>query len=169
MRKKLMVAAMLLVFGVVVQGCFGSFGLTRKVYNFNAGCGPKVAQEAVFLVCAILPVYSIAGFVDVVLLNTIEFWTDKNPLAYKVIDQDGKKLTMNFDRERRQMTLTIAQAGQDPVVLTLRAKTDGSLEAVTPQGVYSAVTNEDGRVALSTAGGAVLYANAASLEKIAKN
>ncbi len=62
-------------------GCYGSFQLTNKVYKFNGGLGGKWVNELGFLVMVIIPVYTVAALVDAVILNTIEFWTGKNPMA----------------------------------------------------------------------------------------
>ena len=64
-----------------LSSCIGSFGLTKKVYNWNNSVGSKWVNELVFLVFGIVPVYEIAIFVDVVVLNTIEFWTGNHPVA----------------------------------------------------------------------------------------
>jgi hypothetical protein len=62
-------------------GCYGSFQLVNKVYKFNGGLGTKFVNELGFLVMVIVPVYGVATFIDVVVLNTIEFWTGKNPMT----------------------------------------------------------------------------------------
>lgn len=61
--------------GAVAQGCFGSFPALRAVYGFNQGIsGSKFVQWLVFLGLCIIPVYEIAGLIDVLILNSIEFW-----------------------------------------------------------------------------------------------
>jgi hypothetical protein len=63
------------------SGCFGSFNLTRKLWGWNKGVSDeKFVRELVFLGLNVVPVYSIAGFIDVVVTNSIEFWTGKNPI-----------------------------------------------------------------------------------------
>jgi hypothetical protein len=66
---------------LIQTGCFGSFSLTRKVYNFNARVGDKFVNELVFLVFVVVPVYEISGLIDAVILNFIEFWSGSNPVA----------------------------------------------------------------------------------------
>ncbi|MFH0989640.1 MAG: DUF3332 family protein [bacterium] len=58
---------------------FGSFTLTKKVYKWNGSIGDKWINELVFLVFLAVPVYEIAGTIDVLILHTIEFWSGKNP------------------------------------------------------------------------------------------
>jgi hypothetical protein len=77
-RLALALTALALVGG---SGCFGSFNLVRKVYGFNKGVSTnKFAREFVFLAFNIVPVYGAAGFVDAVVVNTVEFWSGKNPV-----------------------------------------------------------------------------------------
>jgi hypothetical protein len=59
-------------------GCFGSFGLTRKVYSFNDRVHDnKWVQEGVFvgLNFPLVPVYVLACLIDSVFFNSVEFWT----------------------------------------------------------------------------------------------
>lgn len=102
-KTTLVIMSALLVFTSTLQSCFGSFNLTKKVYKFNKEVGNKWLQELVFIVFCILPVYNIAGFVDVFILNLIEFWTGSNPMSMnegdieiqyqKGIDGNNYKLT----------------------------------------------------------------------------
>ena len=73
--------ASLLFMGVIQTGCFGSFALTKKVYEFNDGLENKWLKSIAFWGLNIILVYGFAGFVDVVILNLVEFWTGSNPLA----------------------------------------------------------------------------------------
>jgi hypothetical protein len=61
-------------------GCFGKFALTRKLYEFTADFGKPL--DTIIMWCMfIVPIYEIAGFVDIAILNLVEFWTGSNPLA----------------------------------------------------------------------------------------
>jgi hypothetical protein len=81
--------ALVLSFALIMQtGCYGSFSLTKKVYEFNGNVGDKFINTVVFWVLNIVPVYSIAVFLDAVLFNLIEFWTGSNPLAMNEGDID---------------------------------------------------------------------------------
>jgi hypothetical protein len=72
----LIVALLLTAFG-----CYGSFQLTNKVYKFNGTLGNKWVNELGFIVMVVVPVYGVAAFVDAVVLNSLEFWTGKNPMT----------------------------------------------------------------------------------------
>jgi hypothetical protein len=67
---------------VLTSGCFGSFNLTRKLYGFNKDVSKdKFVRELVFLGLNIVPIYGVAGFIDAVVANTVEFWTGENPIS----------------------------------------------------------------------------------------
>ena len=70
------------VMGATNVGCFGGFHATRKLWTFNKEVsGNKFVQWAVFLGLTIIPAYALFGLGDVLIFNTLEFWTDSNPLA----------------------------------------------------------------------------------------
>lgn len=77
------VVASLLIISISLTstGCFASFNLVKKVYKFNEGFGDKWINEIGFLVMNIVPVYGIAATVDVLILNSIEFWSGSNPVS----------------------------------------------------------------------------------------
>jgi hypothetical protein len=81
------IIAALLIMALLLNlfGCYGSFALTKKVYNLNGSLGDKFMKSIVMWIFMILPVYEAAGFIDLTVLNTIEFWTGSNPMAM----QDG--------------------------------------------------------------------------------
>ena len=81
MKKSFKMVAALLSACIVMSSCMGSFGLTKKLYNWNEGVGDKWANEIVFVAMNIIPVYSITLFVDAVVLNSVEFWTGNKALA----------------------------------------------------------------------------------------
>lgn len=62
-------------------GCFGSFNLTRKVYEFNNEVGDRFINNIVFWAFLIIPVYEVTTFLDAFILNVLEFWTGSNPVA----------------------------------------------------------------------------------------
>jgi hypothetical protein len=49
--------------------------------NWNNSIDDKWTNELVFLVLHIIPVYPVVGFVDIVVLHSIEFWTGEKPLS----------------------------------------------------------------------------------------
>lgn len=79
--KKGFIALTLAVAMLVVTGCYGSNALFNKVHKWNGTVGDKWINSCVHFVFLVLNVYSITMFVDILVLNTVEFWTGSNPLA----------------------------------------------------------------------------------------
>ena len=86
-------------------GCYGSFALTKKVYNWNGSLGNKWVIEIVYLVIS-YPVYGVAGFIDSVILNSIEFWTGSNPMSSVLKSEDGSQVA--FNAEKKEITVSYA-------------------------------------------------------------
>jgi hypothetical protein len=87
-----------------MQGCYGKFALTRKLYAWNGSLGDKWINSLATFVMIALPVYGVAGFVDYVILNTIEFWTGKNPVTLKTGESDVK--VVEYQGRKYQITAT---------------------------------------------------------------
>ena len=80
--------AVLLAFLPLASACFGSFNLTRKVYQFNKSVSPdKWLRWLTFLAMNILPVYPFATLVDVFFANAWEFWAGSNPITAQLEPQ----------------------------------------------------------------------------------
>lgn len=89
-KLKLLLLSVLISSLLLMQtGCYGSFTLTNKVYDWNGTVGNDIAVEIVFLALIIIPVYEVTLFIDGIILNTIEFFTGSNPLAMKNIDENN--------------------------------------------------------------------------------
>lgn len=112
MRKRMGAIALALALAFGIQGCFGKFNLVRKVYKFNGTVGNKWVNELVFLVFNIVPVYGVAGFIDAVVLNSIEFWSGKNPVTAKVVTQGDKVMAMHFDKATGLIKLSYFDKGE---------------------------------------------------------
>ncbi len=89
MKRRVRGWAALLAAGALLcsaTGCFGSFGLTRRVYAFNNDVHEhKWVQEGVFLGLnfPLLPVYAFACLFDSVFFNSVEFWTGETLIEPK--------------------------------------------------------------------------------------
>lgn len=97
MKKKTITVAMALCLSaaMLMPSCIGSFALTNKVLDWNRQVGNKFVNELVFFAFWILPVYEVTGLADLLVINSIEFWSGSNPMAQgrKVIDgEDGRYL-----------------------------------------------------------------------------
>lgn len=83
MKKKsltLLLIAMLCS-STLFTSCIGSFGLTNKVLSWNNTIDNKFVNELVFIAFWIVPVYEISALADVLVINSIEFWSGDNPVA----------------------------------------------------------------------------------------
>ena len=110
------IVTMLVVFAMLINlvGCYGSFALTKKVYDWNGSLGNKWVNTVVMWVLMWVPVYNAAGFIDIVILNTIEFWTGSNPVAMndgiesiKYVSHDGKTYRIAISKNQMNITETI--------------------------------------------------------------
>jgi len=73
------VAAALL--STLLAGCFGHNGLTQRVLKFNlTEAEHRWAREFLFVGMMVIPVYPVCIIVDLLILNSIEFWTGENPV-----------------------------------------------------------------------------------------
>lgn len=66
---------------VLFSSCIGSFGLTNKLLTWNRSIDSKFVNELVFIAFWIVPVYEISALADVLVINSIEFWSGSNPVA----------------------------------------------------------------------------------------
>jgi hypothetical protein len=167
MRKPLASWLTVLLLGAVTvqsTGCFGSFGLTHKLYGFNQGVsGNKFIRWLVFLGFVILPVYEIVLVADALVLNSIEFWTG-NRLAAAPQDGEAQERvvhlnatdTLKLSREADSPVLRVelVREGEAPRVHYVEPLENGL--AVRDEAgalVLAAHEREDGALALTDASG----------------
>lgn len=75
------VAALLALSMVFTPSCIGSFTLTNRLLGWNKTVGNKFINELVFFAFWVLPVYEVSALADVLVLNSIEFWSGRNPMT----------------------------------------------------------------------------------------
>lgn len=95
--KKITAYALIVGLSIITLGnCFGKYALVRKVYgihdSINVG-SPLVTKIIKSGILWLVPVpqiiYGIAGFLDTIIFNLIEFWTDANPIGFNEYDKSG--------------------------------------------------------------------------------
>lgn len=157
MRKKIAPVALGLALAFGIQGCYGRFQLVRNLYSWNGKVGNKWVNELVFLAMYIIPVYGIAGFVDVVILNTVEFWTGKNPMMSKVITEGDKKVAMNYDKATGIVAVKVYDKGVQ-VAETFLKKEGNRILTLDKSGkvIYTAGADMNGIATLADAKGVVV-------------
>jgi len=144
------VVALVLVVSVGVvfsAGCFGKFQLTRKVYDINKSVEDKYLRSAVTWLLVIIPVYGLAGFLDFILFNVIEFWSGENPIVSgpqtRVYAKGDDRAVMTIARENGATVATVARYRAGSLVSTIRIRDDGA-------GSVTADLVEDGNVVRTT-------------------
>jgi len=125
--RKLGLFAILFAVGMsaTLSGCYGNFSLVRKAYAFNKNVSRnKFVQEGVFLVMSVIPVYGVAAAADAIVLNTIEFWTGKNPVASNTYHETRDGVTADakvLPDGRMQLSLTDASGVTKTTILAKEA------------------------------------------------
>ena len=142
------VAVVLIAAGMMCSSCIGSFGLFNKYEKWQCSMtGNKYVNGIVGLILQPI-VAPICALVDVVVLNTIEFWTGKSPVTAQTIQQikgqDGRlyavkttkkgyeiksptgEVTLLIFNEQEQ-SWTMSQNGQTREIF--RVNPDGTIRA----------------------------------------
>ncbi len=142
---------------MMFTSCIGSFKLTNKLLSWNNNIGNKFVNELVFVAFWILPVYEVSGLADLLVINSIEFWSGSNPVAQgkKYIDgkdgrymvecdgkgytitseNDGSVVRLDFDEDTREWSTEI----NNERVVFLTFVDDTHVKLPTPSGDYKVV------------------------------
>lgn len=170
---KISVAALLLAgASMTFSSCIGSFKLTGEVIDWNKNIGSKFVNELVFVAFWILPVYEVTALADLLVLNSIEFWSGENPLSasVKVVETeqgryliacDGKGYTITHEPTGRETRLEFTEEtqtwsyvkdGESYPFMTF--VDDTHVKMITPEGDYRLVElSEQGVMAYSEMAG----------------
>jgi len=123
--------AVLVAVAFLAVGCTGSFALTKKVYKFHREQDGKWMDELVFLGVVIIPIYGFATLGDAIIFNSIEFWTDKNPVEAKawrqktvVVADSDTKVIMQHSPEKNQIAMKVIRE-QENQQLVFSRSSDG--------------------------------------------
>lgn len=139
MKKTFLTVAIVctLMGSMLFTSCIGSFTLTNKLLSWNRQISNKFVNELVFFVFWVLPVYEVSALADVVVLNSIEFWSGENPVAsktkvvegsdgkYLVIsdkkgytiksETDGSETRLNFDADSQSWSLVLSDGSEQVI------------------------------------------------------
>lgn len=114
MRKTSLTVAVVcaLMGSMLLPSCIGSFTLTNKLLTWNRQIGNKFVNELVFFAFWVLPVYEVSALADVLVLNSIEFWSGSNPVASgtTVVEGNDGRYLVSVDKKG----------------YTIKSETDGS-------------------------------------------
>ena len=166
-KTKIAVAVVLAMAALLpLESCIGSFALTKKVLTWNHQVGNKFVNELVFIAFCILPVYEITSLADILVINSIEFWSGENPVVAqtKVIDgkdarylvksdangytitnlSDKSVVRLNFDQMSRSWS--VEHNGTETTFMTF--VDDTHVQMIAPGGGFTTVElNEQGTLA----------------------
>ncbi len=176
MKKTILSVALVLTLAgsMLFSSCIGKFALTNKVLTWNKQVSNKFVNELVFVAFWILPVYEVTALADLLVINSIEFWSGTNPVAcgttkietengrylvkcdgkgYDIIDEtSGETVRLNFDEE--EQTWSVNLDGEDVPFLTFID--DEHVKMITPEGDFRTVElSERGVMAYTEAAGAL--------------
>lgn len=184
MRKRYLsvavVAALLCSFSF--SSCIGSFALTNKLLAWNKQVGNKVVNELVFFAFWVIPVYEVTAVADVLVLNSIEFWSGSNPVAQGrsviegadgryLVDCDGKGYTITSENDGSVVRLdfdaadrswSVSSNGSEPVKF-MSFVDDTHVDMINARGGFDRVELSDNglmayREAIATSAASTLYA-----------
>lgn len=107
MRKIILSVALAAFLCSSLSSCMGKFALWNNVYDWNTQISNKFVNELVFVAFWILPVYEVCGLADILVLNSIEFWSGDNPLtaSVKTVDTDHGRYLVKCDGKGYDVTL----------------------------------------------------------------
>ncbi len=160
MKKKYlgMAIALTLAGSMMFSSCIGSFRLSNKLMSWNQTIGSKFVNELVFFAFWILPVYEVSGLADLLVLNSIEFWSGENPVAengeqiiegndskylvktdeagYTITSlTDGSEVRLDYDKDDNSWNATV----DDQTVTIFTFVDDTHVNIITPDGSYRLV------------------------------
>ncbi len=146
--------------GMMLSSCIGSFGLLNAYEKWQCNMtGNKYVNGIVGLI--LQPIAApVCAVVDVLVLNTIEFWSGSNPVqasVKQVKGSDGRMYAVKttkqgyeisspagevivFTHNAKDNSWSITQEGQSKELF--RYNEDGTIEAQLPNGQVLSVTND---------------------------
>ncbi len=150
-------AVLVLAIFLPLTACFGSFSLVRKVHSWNADVSSDPwVREGVFLLLNVpyIPVYALASTVDVLFLNSVEFWTGDYLLAQdttRTVEGEYGEISSATFHPDGTADLTIVEADGKTHVLRV-VNRNGALEGWDKDGnVLARIPETPDRQALSRA------------------
>lgn len=135
-----------------LQSCIGSFNLTKKVLTWNDQVGTKFVNELVFFAFWILPVYEVTALADLLVLNSIEFWSGNSPVhgsvkaidseqgkyrissdskGYAILTPNGDEIRLDFDTDAQTWAVVSSEGESYPFMTMID---ENHVKMITPQG-----------------------------------
>lgn len=172
MKKTIGLATLALAVLMSANSCVGSFGLFNKLASWNkSATNSKFLNELIFIV--ISPAYAVVSVADILVLNSIEFWSGSNPVASnvgktkQVMGTDGRYYAVKTLKDGYEITKpdgdmmkfvynktddSWSQIENGKCTEIFRFNSDGTVKATLPDGNQMDVSlNEQGMYELRTA------------------
>ena len=179
MRKLTLTAAVVctLMGSMMFSSCIGTFSLSNKLLTWNKQVGSKFVNELVFFAFWVLPVYEVSALADLLVLNSIEFWSGTNPVTasttkvmgsdgeylvsadkkgYTITDEEGASVRLNFNKKDKSWAVVMPDGTQQTILTFVD---DTHVTVPTPKGGTMTVEiSEAGLFAYSQVATASAYA-----------
>lgn len=154
MRKnKSLFVCVLLCSCILCSSCIGSFKLWNGMKDWNQGLSNKFVNELVFIALHIVPVYEIAYLADLIVLNTIEFWSGSNPVASNEV-KEIKGENGNYLVQTNEDGYTITNKDDNMSMNLVYNETNKTWSAVTEnESVELIQMNDDGTATINMQNG----------------
>ena len=152
-----------------LQSCIGSFSLTHKVIKWNNQVGSKFLNELVFIAFWVLPVYEVTAVADLLVINSIEFWSGTNPVeaynktvetdqgtyfitstyqGYKIKTPNDREIYLDFSKEDQTWSIRNELGDSMPFMTMLDPS---HVKMITPSGNFTEVEiSENGLMAYTS-------------------
>lgn len=163
-----MAATVMICGAFMFSSCIGSFGLHSKLVTWNQGISSKFVNELVFLAFNIIPVYGVCYLADILVINSIEFWSGSNPMAsigdiktvkgengnylvktlengYSITKEGDENATMDLIYDKDLNTWNVVANGTSTELLKMN--NDGTAQMTLPDGEQLTVTLDEQGVA----------------------
>lgn len=153
-KSKTVLVCAMLSGSVLFSSCIGSFGLWNSLKDWNQGVSNKFVNELIFLAFHIVPIYEVAYLADVLVLNSIEFWSGSSPVAsigeVKTVQGENGEYLVKTNEDG----YTISKKGEEKSVDLVYNKEKNTWNAVADGQSFELVKiNEDGTATMSLQNG----------------
>ncbi len=134
------------IFASSLVGCYGRDTLTNSVYRWNGEVTDNhIVNSIIMVVFAIIPVYGICIFVDAVILNSIEYWTGDETIAYHhYYAPDGSEIVLAPGSHANEAILSVYKDGNLIEQRTFLRNGDGTTQILDTNGKFLATVKSDG-------------------------
>lgn len=148
--RKVYVTSMLAL-SLLFTSCLGSFSAWNNLKDWNEDAtDSRFVNQVLFWAMNIVPVYPLFYLGDVVIFNTIEFWSGDNPIAMKAGDYDSQIVSKDgvdykLEATQNEMKITVLSGEREGNVLKLIYEpADKSWNAVKDGETVKLTSYEDG-------------------------